>query len=144
MRSNYPPLVNENDKVILFDGVCKLCNAWSRFIIKHDTQLIFKLASVQSNSGQNILKFFSMPTNHFDTMLYVEGNTKYVKSDAFLKIISQLGLPWKIASVFWLIPRPIRNWLYDRIALNRYLLFGKHEHCLLPRPDHKERFLSDD
>ena len=69
----YPPYITENDCVILFDGVCKLCNAWSQFIIKYDTQQLFKLCSVQSPEGQSILKHFNMPTDHFDTMLYVEG-----------------------------------------------------------------------
>jgi predicted DCC family thiol-disulfide oxidoreductase YuxK len=75
----YPPNVGKNDGVILFDDVCKLCNRWSLFIIKHDKQQRFKLCSVQSPEGQSILKHFEMPTDHFDTMLYVEDNTKCTK-----------------------------------------------------------------
>lgn len=81
---NLPPNIKENDQVILFDGVCKLCNVWSNFIIKHDTKHKFKLCSVQFPEGQKILKYFNLPTEYFDTMLYVEGVRFYQKSDAFL------------------------------------------------------------
>ncbi|XPF95455.1 thiol-disulfide oxidoreductase DCC family protein [Colwellia sp. RE-S-Sl-9] len=137
----YPPHITENDCVILFDGVCKLCNAWSQFIIKYDTQQLFKLCSVQSPEGQSILKHFNMPTEHFDTMLYVEGNQCFDKSDAFLHIINKLGYPWRVLYVFKILPKPIRSWLYDRIALNRYALFGKYDTCMLPTQENESRYL---
>jgi len=139
--ANYPPNITENDSVILFDGVCKLCNAWSQFIIKFDTQQRFTLCSVQSPEGQAILKYFKMPTDHFDTMLYVEGNQCFDKSDAFLNVVNKLGLPWRLLYVFKIIPKGVRNWLYDRIALNRYSLFGKYDTCMLPNKEHSNRFL---
>lgn len=137
----YPPNLGEGDNVILFDGVCKLCNGWSNFIIKYDNQHQFTLCSVQSPEGQQILQYFNMPIDHFDTMLYVEGNRYFEKSDAFLKIVYKLGFPWRILYVFNVIPRSIRNWLYDRIALNRYTLFGKFDSCMLPTKENENRFL---
>ncbi|MEM5527343.1 thiol-disulfide oxidoreductase DCC family protein [Gammaproteobacteria bacterium AS21] len=137
----YPPNVGANDGVIVFDGVCKLCNAWSKFIIKYDKQQRFKLCSMQSTQGQSILKHFSLPTEHFDTMLYVQGNQLFDKSDAFLNIVKELGLPWRLFYVFKILPKSIRNWLYNRIALNRYLLFGKYESCMLPNKEDEHRFL---
>lgn len=136
-----PPHISETDCVILFDGVCKLCNAWSKFIIKFDQQKQFMLCSVQSPEGQSILAHFNMPTEHFDTMLYVEGSQCFDKSDAFLNIINKFGFPWRILYVFKLIPKGVRNWLYDRIALNRYTLFGKYESCMLPSKENEHRFL---
>lgn len=145
MKSNsFPPNMDENSKVILFDGVCKLCNGWSRFIIKYDRHRVFTLASVQSREGQLILKYFNMPTDHFDTMLYIEGNHSFDKSDAFLEIINYLDQPWKSIIVLRLFPKRFRDWCYDRIALNRYFLFGKYDHCLLPTPDHERRFLKNE
>jgi predicted DCC family thiol-disulfide oxidoreductase YuxK len=138
-----PPSVAKNDRVILFDGVCKLCNAWSQFIIKYDKQQRFKLCSVQSPEGQSILHHFKMPTDHFDTMLYVEGNQFFEKSDAFLKVINKLGMPWRLLYIFKIIPKAIRNWLYDRIALNRYSLFGKYDSCMLPSTENESRFLKN-
>jgi len=135
------PGVGANDKVILIDGVCKLCNAWSNFIIEHDSAHRFKLASVQSDQGQAILLHFNYPIDKFDTMLVIDGTKSLEKSAAFLQVMNTLGYPWKLLLITKLIPRPIRDWLYDRIALNRYALFGKYEYCVLPTPDHKERYL---
>ena len=140
---NLPPYIHADDCVILFDGVCKLCNAWSNFIIKHDNQRQFKLCSVQSPEGQAILSHFGMPTETFESMLYIEGATLYKQSDAFFRIMAKLGYPWKLACLFWSLPKRLRNGLYDRIALNRYRLFGKYDYCALPTPDHKERYLND-
>lgn len=139
--SKYPPYIGVNDCVILFDGVCKLCNGWSKFIINIDTQQHFKLCSVQSPEGQKILRYFNMPTDHFDTMLYVEGNQYFDKSDAFLNVINKLGWPWRLLYILKIIPKRIRNWLYDRIALNRYNLFGKYDSCMLPTKENENRFL---
>ena len=131
------------DKVILFDGVCVLCCAWSQFIIHHDPLCQFKLATVQSPEGQAILRYFSMPQEHFDTMVYVEGYQKFEKSDAFLKVVKQLGGLWKLFSILRIIPRAIRDWFYDRIALNRYRWFGKYNQCLLPQEEFRSRLLSE-
>ncbi len=135
------PYINKKDNLILFDSVCKLCHGWSRFIIKYDRNHVFKLATVQSEQGQAILEHFDMPTSYFDTMLYVENNRAYEKSTAFLKVVNKLPYPFKLLQVFYLIPRFIRDWFYDRIALNRYKLFGKYDNCLLPTADHNNRFL---
>ncbi|MGB2742713.1 MAG: thiol-disulfide oxidoreductase DCC family protein [Cognaticolwellia sp.] len=162
----YPPNMNKNDCVILFDGVCKLCNHWSQFIIKVDKQQRFKLCSVQSPEGQSILKYFDMPTDHFDTMLYVEGNTLeancmevnsaevnsadinklkasqcFEKSDAFLNVVRKLSYPWRLLYLFKIVPKRLRNWLYDRVALNRYTLFGQYDTCMLPTKENEARFL---
>jgi predicted DCC family thiol-disulfide oxidoreductase YuxK len=140
----YPPNLETNDCVILFDGVCKLCNAWSQFIIKYDKEEQFKLCSVQSPEGQKILSYFKMPTDHFDTMLYVEGNQSFEKSDAFLHVVNKLGYPWRSFYLFKLLPKNIRNWFYDRIALNRYFLFGKYDTCMLPSKENENRFLKNE
>ncbi len=140
-NNELPPNISKTDNVILFDGVCKLCNAWSNFIIKHDQQYLFKLCSVQSEAGKKILVHFGFPADFYETMLFVEGNKCYKQSDAFFKVVAKLGYPWKAACLFWLIPKPIRNWMYDRIALNRYRLFGKYDYCSLPAADHEARYL---
>jgi predicted DCC family thiol-disulfide oxidoreductase YuxK len=138
-----PPNIQADDCVILFDGVCKLCNAWSNFIIKYDTEQHFKLCSMQSPEGQRILKHFEMPTHHFDTMLYVEGNQYFTKSDACLNMVNKLTFPWRMLYIGKIIPKTIRDWLYNRIALNRYVLFGKYQYCMLPNEDHIHRFLKN-
>jgi predicted DCC family thiol-disulfide oxidoreductase YuxK len=141
MDNAYPPSVNPNDQIIMFDGVCKLCNGWSRFIIRFDTHKKFKLCAVQSDEGQAILKWFGYPTDEFETMLLVQGNRVLEKSDSFLAIAGQLPFPWKASCVFKLFPRRLRDWCYDRIALNRYKIFGKYDLCILATADHEGRFL---
>ena len=131
----------KQDQVILFDGVCKLCNAWAKFIIKYDKKNVFKLASVQSPQGQAILKYFGRSTETFDTMILVSDCQSYQKSTAFFKVIKYLPYPFKLIYVFIIIPRPIRDWLYDCIALNRYALFGQFQQCLLPDIQHENRYL---
>lgn len=133
--------LSPTDKVILFDCVCKLCNTWSTFILKYDSKQVFKLASAQSEAGQAILRHYGYPLDRFDTMLLVDCGVAYSKSAAFLHIVHQLPLPFKLLSVGRIIPRPIRDWLYDRVALNRYRWFGQYEQCVVPRPEHMKRFL---
>jgi predicted DCC family thiol-disulfide oxidoreductase YuxK len=135
------PFLADGENVILFDGICKLCNAWSNFLIRHDGRRRFKLASVQSAEGRAILAHFGYPTDRFDTILVVHAAACHERSDAFFVVMAELGMPWKIALVFKLIPRRWRDWLYDRIALNRYRLFGKYDYCSLPTADHEGRFL---
>ena len=85
-----------------------------------------------------------LPTDYFDTMLYIEGNCSYEKSDAFLKIVNYLNHPWKSFYLLKFPPKSVRDWCYDRIALNRYFLFGKYDQCLLPTSDHENRFLKNE
>lgn len=142
MNSDQLPLnVKATDNIILFDGVCKLCHAWSRFIIKHDRQHVFKLCAVQSQEGKSILLHFGFPAEFYETMLFVEGAQCFQQSDAFLRVMSKLSYPWKIACVLWMVPRFVRDWVYHLIALNRYRWFGKYNACTLPVADHDERFL---
>lgn len=141
-RKTLTPHLGEDDKVILFDGDCKLCNAWSNFIIRHDENHDFKLASVQSQEGKDILHYFIYPTDVYETMLVVNGARCLEKSDAFLYVMQTLGFPWKLILIFTIIPKRARNWLYGRVALNRYTLFGKYNYCFSPTPDHEKRYLN--
>jgi predicted DCC family thiol-disulfide oxidoreductase YuxK len=141
MEGAYPPNVNPDDQIIMFDGVCKLCNGWSRFIIRFDTHRKFKLCAVQSDEGQAILKWLGYPTDFYKTMLLVQGNRVVEKSDSFLAIAGQLPFPWNCLRVLKLFPRGLRDWCYDRIALNRYKIFGQYEVCMLATADHEGRFI---
>lgn len=140
-RTSLPPYIQPGERLVLFDGVCKLCNGWVKFLIRHDRQRRFRLASVQSPEGQAILAWFGLPLERFETMAYVEDGELFVRSTAVLRILAQLPWPWRAVAWLRLCPRPWRDWCYDRIALNRYRLFGRYDSCLLPDPDHDQRFL---
>lgn len=143
MTEAQPPAIAAGERVVLFDGVCKLCNGWAKFLIRHDRQRLFRLASVKSAQGQALLVCYGLPTERFDTMALIDEAGLHVRSDALLRILAQLPRPWRALACLRLIPRPLRDWCYDRIALNRYRLFGRHAVCLLPTADHAERFLHD-
>lgn len=143
MKDSAPPHIGEHDQVVLFDGVCKLCNGWAKFLIRHDRERVFRLASVQSPQGQALLSWFGMPTDEYRTMVLIRNGQAYVRSGAIIRILRDLPFPWKLGVVAWVVPRPIRDWIYDRIALNRYRIFGKYDSCILPTSDHKSRFLDE-
>ncbi len=143
MNSTAPiPHITAQDKVILFDGVCRFCSGWSKFILQQDKEKKFKLAPLQSPEGQDILAYFNLPTDRFDSMVYVENNRVYQKSDAALNIARHLPAPWNGLSYLLAVPKELRDWFYDQVAANRYELFGKYDECILPKPEHGDRFLS--
>jgi predicted DCC family thiol-disulfide oxidoreductase YuxK len=142
-QSQCPPGVSAEDRVVLFDGVCRLCSAWARFLIRFDKSRQFKLATVQSPEGKAILQWHGLPTDYYETMLLVEGDIIYTKSSAFFRVMRRLPWPWPIMCIGWVVPSFIRDWLYDRVALNRYRLFGRYEVCVIPNKDHESRFLGE-
>ena len=141
-RSSPAPLLKPGETVVLFDGVCKLCNGWAKFLIRHDRQRRVRLAAVQSPEGQALLAWAGLPVDQFDTMAVIRDRHYWERSDAFFEVVSQLPARWHPVTWLRLVPRPLRDWAYDRIALNRYRLFGKYDTCLLPNADHEQRFLN--
>ncbi len=128
-------------KIILFDGVCNFCNFWVNFIIDRDKNDAFRFAALQSESGQQILKQLKLSTNDFDTFILVDGQDYYIKSTAALLISKHLQGLWKLLFVFIIIPGPIRNFIYDLIAINRYKIFGKRDGCRIPDEEEKRKFI---
>jgi len=139
-----PDDIDYRNPVILFDGVCLLCQRWVQLVLQYDTKHFYKLASVQSSSGQALLAHFGYPTDHFDTMLVVEAGCCYEKSEAFFRVITRFPLPWRILLILRFLPLRFRDWLYSRIAHNRYRWFGRSAQCLVPTSDHRARFLLDE
>ncbi|AFK02269.1 thiol-disulfide oxidoreductase DCC [Emticicia oligotrophica DSM 17448] len=126
---------------ILFDGVCNFCNASINFVIDRDSKGIFKFAALQSEVGQEILRKFSLKTQDFDSIIAIDGDNVFQKSDAALEIARRMDGLWKLCYVFKVIPSFLRNPIYDLIARNRYKIFGKTEACRIPTPELKARFL---
>ncbi|MGN8273731.1 thiol-disulfide oxidoreductase DCC family protein [Pseudomonas sp. SMN5] len=141
IRPTPAPLLRPGETVVLFDGVCKLCNGWARFLIRHDHDQSIRLAAVQSPEGQALLAWAGLPQDHFDTMAVIRDHHFWVRSDAVFEVVVLLPRRWRPVRLLRYVPRRLRDWAYDRIALNRYWLFGKYEICLLPHPDHERRFL---
>ncbi|SHH61925.1 thiol-disulfide oxidoreductase DCC family protein [Winogradskyella jejuensis] len=133
-----------NDKqLILFDGICNLCNSSVLYVIKRDKNNKFLFAPLQSAIGEAIINEFNIDTNQTDSIiLYNTSEQKiYSKSTAALKIAKELTFPTKILSLFLVFPSGLRNWFYDFIAKNRYKWYGKRESCMIPTPELKAKFL---
>lgn len=131
----------ESFDIVLFDGYCNLCSGAVQFILKHERSPTLRFSSLQSETGNRLIGEHGIDSVTTDSIIYIEKNTAYIKSDAAIKIASHLKNPWAIISHTGFIPKVIRDFLYDVIAKNRYRLFGKKDECWLPKPDWKERFL---
>lgn len=127
--------------IILFDGVCNLCNGAVNFIIDHDPTAYFNFAPLQSESGQRLQQELALPP-HLDTLILIEGQHVYTQSTAVLRIARKLSLPWSLAVILLSLPRGLRNAAYRQIARKRYKWFGKSTQCRLPTPALKARFLN--
>ncbi len=132
----------ENENIVLFDGVCNLCDRSVQFIIRHDPTGRFRFASLQSDAGQTLLREYGIVGSPPESIVLVEGGRLFTHSTAALRIARHLRFPWSLAAVFLLVPTPLRNSVYRVIARNRYRWFGKKEACLLPSPEVRARFLS--
>ena len=131
----------ENNKiVILFDGICNLCIYSVQFIINRDSEDVFRYASIQSKTGQQFIKNYSIDINKNDSIILINDTKVKYRSTAFLSIVTQFKGLWKITFIFYLIPTFIRDILYNFIAKRRYNLFGKKNQCIVPNPNIKKKF----
>lgn len=134
-------MVKNETHILLFDGVCNLCNDIVQFTIKRDPTAKFKFASLQSTSGQTLLKQFGLSTDDLESFVYINGDKYFLKSSAGLRVLKELGGVWKFFYVFIIIPKFIRDFFYNIIAKTRYKMFGKLDTCMVPTPEISKRFL---
>ncbi|MBK8600385.1 MAG: DUF393 domain-containing protein [Flavobacterium sp.] len=129
-------------KIILFDGLCNLCDSSVQFVIKHDSNDQFRFVALQSDLGQKIISHIGINEKNIDSVvLYEPGIAYYYKSNAALQVAKNLGGLFHLGTVFRIIPTTLRNALYDYIAKNRYSWYGKKQHCMIPTPELKAKFL---
>ena len=129
-------------KIILFYGICNLCNTSVRFIIRQDKKDVFRFVSLQSTFGQEILNYIGVDIKMIDSIvLYEPGIAYYLKSEATFKIAYELNGLYKFLGFFSVLPKSITNIFYDYIAKNRYKWFGKKESCMMPISELKSKFL---
>jgi predicted DCC family thiol-disulfide oxidoreductase YuxK len=127
--------------IVLFDGVCNLCNGSVTFIVKRDPGRRFRFAALQSAAGATLLRQFGLPADALDTLVLVEGNRAFTRSTASLRVARRLSGLWPLLYALIVVPRPIRDLLYGVVARNRYRWFGRRDACMMPTPDLRERFL---
>ncbi|GHB35205.1 thiol-disulfide oxidoreductase DCC family protein [Mongoliitalea lutea] len=134
--------VTEKFHIVLFDGVCNLCNNSVDFIIRRDTKNVFKVGAIQDAHTQKLLDSYEIPADYLDSLIYIHKDQVYFKSRGALEIARNLGGLWPILYGLIIIPAFIRDPIYDWIARNRYRWFGKKETCRLPTPEERAKFLT--
>jgi predicted DCC family thiol-disulfide oxidoreductase YuxK len=138
--------IAESNPVVLYDGVCGLCNRLVQFLLKHDGNDRFRFASLQSEFARVLLERHGLDPNDLDTVYVVKdpgqsNESLLARSDAILYMLAQLGGVWKLSRIGCVLPKSLRDAAYKIVARNRYRVFGKHESCMLPEPQHRAKFL---
>jgi predicted DCC family thiol-disulfide oxidoreductase YuxK len=128
--------------IVVFDGLCNFCNGWARFVVKRDRKSKFQFAAAQSEKGTALLVARSLPFQDLETIVLIDGQRHYERSDAVLKILEHLGGSWSVMRIFMLVPRRLRDACYTAFARRRYRWFGRSEVCPVPDPRWRDRFIS--
>ncbi len=132
----------KQQKIILFDGVCNLCNGSVIFVLKWEKEPVFKFASIQSKAGHELLEWCGLPSDYNQAVVYIDNGKVGLGSTAALKIGQGLIFPWSAPSYAgFVVPKFIRDWIYNQIAQHRYQWFGKKEICMVPNENLRARFL---
>jgi len=129
--------------ILFFDGVCNLCNRFVNFVLDADSDAYFLLGALQSDEARPYLEAFGVNPEALDSVVLIENGRLYTHSTAALRVCRRLDAPWPLLYAFIVVPRPLRDRVYDVIAANRYEWFGKRDECRLPTPEVRARFLED-
>jgi len=135
------PAFPDDKALIVFDGVCVLCSRLARFVLERDVPFSFRLTMTQSALGRALFHHYGLDAQTFETNLVLSEGRAYGKLDSVAVVGRQLGGGWRTFSALRLLPYPLADWIYDRIALNRYALFGRTENCMIPPPEWRVRFI---
>jgi predicted DCC family thiol-disulfide oxidoreductase YuxK len=127
--------------LVLFDGVCNLCSFSVQFLVPRDRDGRLRFAAIQSEPGQAVLRRHGLPPRDWDSFVLLDGGRVYLKSAAIFRIVRFLRWPWPLLGIFAWMPRILADWLYDRVARNRYALFGRKQHCMMPSAELRAKFL---
>ncbi len=135
------PRFPDDRPLILFDGVCVLCSGFARFVLRHDRTATFRVAAAQSPLGQALYRHYGLDPVAFETNVVLDEGRAHLKLAAFVAVMRRLPWPWRTATVLGLLPRRVADGLYDRIARNRYAVFGRRDSCLRTVPGFEGRCL---
>ncbi|MDG4884369.1 DCC1-like thiol-disulfide oxidoreductase family protein [Mesorhizobium sp. WSM4884] len=127
--------------LIVFDGVCVFCCGFARMVVRLDTDNRFRFATAQSPLGEALFCKHGLSTDSYETNLAIIDGKAFTKLDSFVAIMTELGWPWRAARLLLVLPRPLRDWLYDRVAKNRYALFGRKDSCEIPSAELRQRLI---
>ncbi|CCV04157.1 Putative thiol-disulphide oxidoreductase DCC (modular protein) [Mesorhizobium metallidurans STM 2683] len=141
IHPSQPPTSEANPPLIVFDGVCVLCSGFVRMVVRLDRKRRFRFATAQSPLGEALFRNYGLRTDSYETNLVLVDGAAFTRLESFVAVMAELGWPWRAARLLLLLPRGLRNWLYDRIAKNRYSLFGRKDSCDIPSATIRERLI---
>ena len=127
--------------LVLFDGVCNMCNGFVQFVIARDPDGCFQFGALQSSAARRVLDLHDRRGAVPETLVLIEDGDVFTASTAALRVARRLPFPWRLAAIFLATPRPLRDWIYGAIARRRYRWFGKRDHCMVPAPEIRSRFI---
>jgi predicted DCC family thiol-disulfide oxidoreductase YuxK len=136
------PRFDDSHPIVIFDGHCMLCSGFVRFALRQDRKQKLRFLAAQTLLGSALYAHFGLRTDEYDTYVLLEHQQARVKSDAALRIFGLVGFPWSMICVGRVLPRGIRDSLYDWVARNRIRWFGRRETCYAPTESDKGRFLA--
>jgi predicted DCC family thiol-disulfide oxidoreductase YuxK len=135
--------MNDLNTLVLYDGVCALCNGLVRFLLRHDANDEFRFAALQSDFARDLLAKHATNADDLNTVCVIPPSGALVtKSSAAIYVLSRLGWPWNLLTMLRILPQFLRDFLYDLVARSRYRIFGKYEACALPAPEDRHKFLA--
>jgi predicted DCC family thiol-disulfide oxidoreductase YuxK len=136
------PAFADDKPVIIFDGYRALCSGWARFVLRHDPHGRYRLLPAQSELGHALYVHYGLDPEDYETNILIENGLAWFKSEGSIRMAEGLGFPWSLVAAFRVLPRPVRDALYEFIARNRLKFFGKRDTCYVAPPDYRDRFLA--
>ncbi|MEW6631757.1 MAG: DCC1-like thiol-disulfide oxidoreductase family protein [Pseudomonadota bacterium] len=136
-----PQIHDARQPLIVFDGVCVFCSGFVQLVVRLDRDKRFRFATAQSPFGEALFRRHGLPTDNYETNLAIIDGVAFTRLDSFVAVMAALGWPWRAARALLILPRPLRDWLYDRVAKNRYTLFGRKDSCEIPSLELRRRLI---
>jgi predicted DCC family thiol-disulfide oxidoreductase YuxK len=136
------PHFPDDRPIIIFDGYCALCSGWANFVLRHDRRGSYRLLRAQSPLGHALYVHYGLDPQDYETNILIADGRAWFKSESTIRMLTGLGPPWSLAAVFRILPRALRDYMYEFIARNRLRFFGKRETCYVPAKQHEDRFLA--
>ena len=135
------PAFRDDKPIIIFDGHCVLCSWWAQFVIRHDAPGRYRLLPAQTPLGHALYVHYGLDPLDYETNILIEDGIAYFKMEGSLRMFKGLGTPWSAVTVLRVLPRGLRDRLYETLARNRFRMFGRRDECLMPSPEHEDRFV---
>jgi len=136
------PAFADDHALIVFDGECIFCSGWVNFVLRHDSQGRYRFITAQSTLGEALYRHYGLDSRSYETNILIENGVAFLKSEGTLRMAAGLGLPWSLSSAMRIIPRALRDPLYELVARNRYRIAGRRNACFVPTPEHRSRFIA--